>query len=107
MVKDSEGVFIMLRHIVLMKFKEGVEEVRVSEMAAALGSLPPKIAAIKGFEFGRDIVKSERSYDFALVASFENPDALKEYQVHPEHVPVLQLVRSICDSLVVADFIWP
>jgi hypothetical protein len=97
----------MLKHIVLMKLKEGVGERQIKEMSADLRSLPAKIAVIKGFEFGPDILRTDRSYDFALVASFENSEDLKAYQLHPDHVPVLQLVRSLCDALIVADFTWP
>ncbi|MDI9569794.1 MAG: Dabb family protein [Pseudomonadota bacterium] len=97
----------MLRHIVLMKLKEGVGVGQIDEMSTALHALPAKIAVIKGFEFGPDILGTDRSYDFALAASFESVEDLKTYQLHPDHVPVLQLVRSLCDSLIVVDFNWP
>lgn len=97
----------MLRHIVFMKFKKGVDALQIEDMGKSLESLPGKIAEIKGFEFGPDILKSERSYDFALVASFADLDSLKSYQVHPDHIPVLQKVRSLCETILVVDFEWP
>jgi len=97
----------MLRHIVFMKFKAGVDELQIVDMGKSLGSLPGKIDEIKGFEYGPDILKSERSYDFALVSSFTDLDSLKRYQVHPDHIPVLQKVRSLCENIIVVDFEWP
>jgi hypothetical protein len=97
----------MLRHIVFMKFKTGVDALQIENMQQSLGALPGKIDEIKGFEFGPDILKSERSYDFALVASFTDLDSLKRYQVHPDHIPVLQKVRSLCESILVVDFECP
>lgn len=97
----------MLKHIVLMKFRTGVEAVRIEDMKMSLGSLPGKIDEIKGFEFGPDILKSERSYDFALVASFTDLDSLKSYQIHPDHIPVIQMVRGLCETILVVDFEWP
>jgi hypothetical protein len=97
----------MLRHIVFMKFKTGVNASQIEDLKNNLGVLPGKIDEIKGFEFGPDILKSERSYDFALVASFKDLDSLKSYQVHHDHVPVLQKVRGLCETILVVDFEWP
>ena len=97
----------MLRHIVIMKFKTGVDAPQVEHLKIGLASLPGKIDEIKGFEFGPDILKSERSYDFALIASFTDLDSLKTYQVHPAHIPVLQEVRGLCEHIIVVDFESP
>jgi hypothetical protein len=94
----------MLKHIVFMKFKAAVTTTDIEELKQGLGSLPAVIPEIKGFEFGRDILHTERSWDFALVSTFENLDAMKRYQVHPDHQVVLHKVRAIADSLVVVDF---
>ena len=94
----------MLKHIVFMKFKEGITDVEISTLEQGLRGLPAKISEIKGFQFGRDVVRSERSYDFALVSDFENQEAMQRYQVNPEHVPVVGLVRSISASILAVDF---
>ncbi|HAJ28490.1 MAG TPA: stress responsive alpha-beta barrel domain-containing protein [Syntrophus sp. (in: bacteria)] len=96
----------MLKHIVFMKFKKDVDAAQVEGLIKTLGTLPGKIDEIKTFEFGPDILKSERSYDFALSASFTDLDSLKSYQVHPDHIPVLQKVRGMCETILVVDFEW-
>jgi len=94
----------MLKHVVFMKFKPTATEAEIADLEKALAALPDAISEIKSFEFGRDIVHSERSYDFALVSSFENLDSLKRYQVHPDHVVVLGKVKQLCDSIMAVDF---
>jgi hypothetical protein len=94
----------MLKHVVFIKFNEGVTDVEISALENALGGLPAKIPEIKGFQFGRDIIRSERSYDFALVSDFENLEAMQRYQVHPDHVPVIGMVRSLSASILAVDF---
>ena len=94
----------MLKHIVFMKLKTTVTTSDVEELKQGLGSLPAVIPEIKEFVFGQDILHTERSWDFALVSAFENVDAMKRYQVHPDHQVVLQKVRTMCDSLAVVDF---
>lgn len=95
---------MMLKHVVFMKFKEGIADAEITALQNALSGLPAKIPEIKGFQFGCDIVRSERSYDFSLVSDFDSLEAMKRYQVHPDHVPVIAMVRSICSGILAVDF---
>lgn len=94
----------MLKHVVFMKFKPTATDAAIADMEAALGKLPGAIPEIKGYDFGRDIIHSERSYDFALVSTFDDLDAMKRYQVHPDHVLVLGKVKELCESILAVDF---
>ena len=94
----------MLRHIVLLKFKEDISAEKKEELETKLKALPARIPEIKGYEMGFDIIRSPRSYDFGLIATFDNVDALKVYQQHPEHVAVLKLVLEICEGIIAVDF---
>jgi hypothetical protein len=94
----------MLKHVVLMKFKPGTGEAEIGDLERGLGALPARIAEIRGYEFGRDVVRSERSYDFALVSTFDDLDTMKRYQVHPDHQVVLKKVLSMCESVLAVDF---
>jgi hypothetical protein len=94
----------MIKHVVFMKFKAGVTEKDITELERAMAKLPGRIPEIKEYQFGRDIVRSERSYDFALVSAFEDLDALKRYQPHPDHFPVLAKVKEMCETILAVDF---
>jgi hypothetical protein len=88
----------------MMKFKSGVAESDINELEKMLDDLPNKITEIHSFEFGRDIVGSERSYDFVLVSLFANPEALERYQHHRYHQPVLKKIKQICENVATVDF---
>ena len=94
----------MLNHIVLMKFVPAVRESDIEELEKRLDNLPNVIRQIHMYEFGRDVVQSERSYDFAIVSLFAHTQALREYREHPEHRKVLDLIGSICESVITVDF---
>ena len=96
----------MIKHVVMLKFKKDANETGIGELEKKLGALPGVIPEIKSYKFGRDIVRSERSYDFALVSVFKDTESLKIYQVHPKHLEVLQKVKELCDSVIVADFVF-
>ena len=94
----------MLKHVVMCKFKNSASESAMSEVEKGLGGLPAIIPEIMEFEFGRDVLRSERSYDFALVSEFENLEKMERYRVHPAHQKVVAKLREICDSILLADF---
>jgi hypothetical protein len=102
--KNTKEEKKMLKHVVFIKFKEGITDTEIATLEKALGGLPAKIPEIKGFQFGRDIVRSERSYDFSLVSDFDNLEAMKRYQLHPDHVPVIAMVRSVSANILAVDF---
>lgn len=94
----------MIKHVVFFKFKEGVGEEQIVDLEQSLGALPKSIPEIRGYEFGRDVVRSERSYDLALVSAFTDLEAMNRYQVHPDHQAVVAKVKRLCDSVLAVDF---
>ena len=96
----------MIKHVVMLKFKKDAQEAGIGELGKKLGALPAEIPEIKSYEFGRDVIRSDRSYDFALVSVFEDIESLKRYQIHPRHQEVLKKIKDLCESVIVADFVF-
>ena len=94
----------MISHVVLMKFHSDVADSEIDDLERLLNALPETIIEIQSYEFGRDVVHSERSYDFALVSLFANIPALNRYQNHPDHLKVLEMLKKMCQSIITADF---
>ena len=94
----------MLKHVVFFKFKSEVKEADIVELEKGLAALPGAIPEIQEYMFGRDVIHSERSYDFALVSGFADLKAMERYQKHPNHLPVLELVKRICSTVLAVDF---
>ena len=79
----------MLKHVVFFKFRPETTEAQIQALEGGLGALPGTIPEILDFEFGRDVIRSERSFDLALVSGFADREALQRYQEHPRHQEVL------------------
>ena len=94
----------MITHVVMMKFKPGVSDADIGDLETLLEALPDRIDEIESYDFGRDVVRSERSYDFALVSIFANLDTLKHYQTHPDHLVVVEKLKAICASIIAVDY---
>jgi len=94
----------MINHVVLMKFKPDVNDDAIDDLEKSLDNLPNKIVEIQAYEFGRDRVHSEKSYDFALVSLFANLEAVKRYQEHPAHLKALQKISALAEKIIIVDF---
>ena len=94
----------MITHVVLFKFKPETTDAEIQKLAEGLGGLPHLIEEIREFRFGTDVIHSERSYDLGLVSSFDDLEALQNYQVHPEHQKVVAQVKAITSGVVAVDF---
>ena len=94
----------MVKHVVLFKFKPETKDSDIVNVEKGLAGLPARISEIKSYEFGRDVVKSDRSYDFALVSEFDDIEALDRYRMHPYHMAVVNQLNMICDSIIAVDF---
>lgn len=94
----------MITHVVMMTFKPEVSDEQIAELEARLDALPDIIYEIQSYEFGRDLVRSERSCDFALVSVFANLETLRQYQEHPAHRKVVKQLGALCDDIRAVDF---
>jgi hypothetical protein len=88
-------------HVISIKFRDPAD---VERVAARLEALPPKIAEIRRYEVGRDVVRSERSYDLVLVSEFDSLEALEAYRQHPDHVEVAAVIADTAEHVAVVDF---
>jgi antibiotic biosynthesis monooxygenase (ABM) superfamily enzyme len=94
----------MIKHLVLMKFKTDISEEKFSQLEKMLSAIPSQISEVKGYHFGLDVVRSQRSYDFGLAADFDDLQSLECYQNHPKHQKVVSLLKEICEDMKAVDF---
>jgi quinol monooxygenase YgiN len=94
----------MLKHVVFFKFKPEAGETEIADLQNSLRALPAVIPEIREFIVGRDVVRSERSYDLALISAFDDLAAMGRYQVHPDHQAVIAKVKTLCSGVVAVDF---
>ena len=94
----------MLTHIVIWKYRADVSEQERARHVEMLSRLPDVIPGIESFAVGRDVLRLPRSYDTGLVAVYRDRDALEAYNVHPEHVRVVDFGRAISEHVASVDF---
>jgi len=94
-----------IRHIVCWQLAptDPVEKAeaatRVSTGLSALLGVVPEIRTIA---VGADVVGGA-NWDLALVADFDDLDALARYQAHPEHVKIGEYIRTVVSARIAVD----
>ncbi|MEL6205439.1 MAG: Dabb family protein [Pseudomonadota bacterium] len=77
----------MIRHIVLIRFRDDVSEAKIAALWDELTAIKPKIEGLLDFHAGRSESpeKIERGYLHGFTVDFLDWDALARYQEHPDH----------------------
>ena len=94
----------MITHIVFFKLKDK-SPASIDAAREKLLSMDGKIDLLRHLEVGADVIRSERSYDLALVTKFDSLDALQAYQVHPYHAgEVVPYMKSVSEASAAVDY---
>jgi hypothetical protein len=75
----------MLRHVVLFRFTDDTTAEDVEAIRTGLASLPGQIPEIRSYEHGKDARVGENTWDYAIVAEFDDAAAWEVYDTHPAH----------------------
>lgn len=95
----------MVVHIVMFKFKEENKDLNIQEVKNRLNALVDLIPELKCLEVGIDFSHSQRSFDLSLYSSFSSKEDLNAYATHPEHLKVVELIKSVTLESKVVDYI--
>jgi hypothetical protein len=94
----------MITHIVFFKLTEP-SQANLSAVREILSSMRGTIPQLRQLEAGVDLVRSDRSYDLALVTRFDSIEDLQDYQVHPYHAEtVVPFIKQLAKSTVTVDY---
>lgn len=97
----------MIRHIVIWKLKgPSAEERRAQQeqVRAALLSMQGKVPGMSQLEVGLGNVAGEQEADVVLTSTHDSWQALDDYQKHPAHEPVKELILALRTERRVVDY---
>jgi len=98
----------VIKHVVLLNWKDGVSQEQVAAVTAAFRDLAAEIDEVVSYSFGADAGIYRGNADYALVAQFRDEADLKAYVVHPKHQELLAKVTGpIMESFLSVQFACP
>jgi hypothetical protein len=80
----------MFRHVVLFTFTPQTTLEQQEELARQLRTLPGAIGEIRDYHVGLDAGINPGSYQFAVVADFDNVEDYLVYRDHPVHQEIIK-----------------
>lgn len=96
----------LLRHVVLFNFKDSSSEEDITKVEEAFSTLPDKISAIKGYEWGTNNSPEGLNKDFThcFLVTFETEEQRAEYLPHPAHQAFIKVLEPHLEDVLVVDY---
>ena len=94
----------MIVHIVMFRFKEENRDNNIEDVVKKLNALVDLIPTLKSMEVGVDFSRTERAFDMSLYSKFDSKEDLQAYAIHPEHLKVVELIKSVTQESKVVDY---
>ncbi len=90
----------------MIKLRKDVDALVVSnEIKLMIENLECLIDRLLKVEVGINISTKASAHDVVLTADFEDETGLDEYRIHPEHIKVLDYLKSVMEKTAVVDYL--
>jgi hypothetical protein len=94
----------MIRHAVLFRFKPDFPPADRQAWIDGLNHMDGNIPGLLHLTHGPDVMGSERSFDYAIVADFASVDDIAVYNTHPLHEPLTKYSFPNSEQILSVDF---
>ena len=96
----------LLRHAVLIKFKEGTSPEDIAKVEEAFGALENKIPEIKDYEWGTNNSPEgiNKGFTHLFFVSFDSEEDRAVYLPHPDHKAFVEVLSPHMEDVLVVDY---
>jgi len=95
----------MVEHLVLFRWKEGVDSAAIDSALEGLRDLKDKIPGILDLTCGHNFSDRAKGFDAGLYIRFVSRSALDAYSPHPAHQRVVnELLLPIREDVIALDY---
>lgn len=96
----------MLRHLVLLKFKDGAAPAEVEAIVQAFVALRESIDVVRSLEWGTDVSPEglAKGFTHAFLLSFADAAARDAYLPHPAHQAFVARLQPLLADVLVIDY---
>ncbi|GJT51923.1 stress-response A/B barrel domain-containing protein HS1 [Tanacetum coccineum] len=95
-----------IKHIVLVKFKEGTSQLQMDDMVKRFANLANLIEPMKSFRWGRDVstTNMHQGFTYAFESIFETMDNVETYSAPLAHLQFADHAMTLTDAILVLDY---
>ena len=95
----------MIVHIVMFQFKEEHKKANMIQAKQMLENLMGAVPSLKSIDVGMNFSEEERAMDLSIITAFESKEDLDAYAIHPEHLKVVDFIKTVVEYSKVVDYI--
>ena len=89
----------------MFTFKEENKESNILKTKELLTALVSKIEPLLSIEVGINFDTADRAMDLSLYSTFASKEDLNTYATHPEHLKVVEFIKTVVSGSKVVDYI--
>lgn len=96
----------MIRHILLIKFKDSAEPAQISAVKSLFEAIPNKVDGVLSVEWGLNDSPENKNqgYTHVVLMTFANEAGRQNYLPHPEHDALKHDFWPLLEDIVVVDY---
>ncbi|MDJ0832555.1 MAG: Dabb family protein [Gammaproteobacteria bacterium] len=96
----------MIRHILLIQFKQSADTPELEKLRALFEAMPQKVTGVVAVEWGLNDSPEHMNQGFthAVLMTFADEAGRQNYLPHPEHEALKAVFEPLIEDIVVFDF---
>ena len=95
----------MVVHIVMFQFQNENKAANIAKAKEMLENLMGAVPSLRSMEVGENFAAEDRAMDLSIITTFDDKEGLQAYAVHPEHVKVVEFIKSVVEYSKVVDYV--
>jgi len=97
--------YLMVVHIVAFQFKNGNKKANIIQAKQMLENLMGVVPTLRSMDVGLNFSAEERAMDLSIITTFESKEGLDAYVIHPEHLKVVDFIKTVVEYSKVVDYV--
>lgn len=96
----------MIRHILLIKFKQDAQLSEIAKLRALFEQMPSIVEGVAEVEWGLNDSPEDKNQGFthSVLMTFVDEAGRQNYLPHPEHDALKDVFRPLLDDIIVFDY---
>ena len=104
---DHAGSAGVMRHVVLLKFKEDASTDKIREVETEFRALKSRIPSVQSLEWGTNVSPEglNQGFTHCFFVTFADAKARDAYLPHQAHQDFVKILRPALDKVMVIDYV--
>lgn len=88
----------------MFDFKDENKNENIAKAKEMLEALIESVPSLKSMEVGVNFSPESRAMDLSIYTEFDDKAGLEAYAIHPEHLKVVEFIKTVVNSSKVSDY---